>query len=138
MKQIFWARLLLTAPRDRHLAGSRRAVFERCIVASNYLCCPRARLHELLILFITSLFSRLDNIASCIDTWRLAKLTEGFSGSDLRELCRHAAVCRVYELAPEDCTLRPITMDDLLASLAKMKESKIECGELDLRTPNLD
>jgi SpoVK/Ycf46/Vps4 family AAA+-type ATPase len=84
------------------------------------------------------LFSRLDNIASCIDTWRLAKLTEGFSGSDLRELCRHAAVCRVYELAPEDSTLRPITMDDLLASLAKMKESKIECGELDLRTPNLD
>jgi SpoVK/Ycf46/Vps4 family AAA+-type ATPase len=84
------------------------------------------------------LFSRLDNISSCIDTWRLAKLTEGFSGSDLRELCRHAAVCRVYELAPEDSTLRPITMDDLLAALAKMKESKIECGELDLRTPNLD
>jgi SpoVK/Ycf46/Vps4 family AAA+-type ATPase len=79
-------------------------------------------------------------VGPCLDTWRLAKLTEGFSGSDLRELCRHAAVCRVYQLdlTGPDSTLRPITMEDLLTSLAKMKESKIECGELDLRSPNLD
>ena len=84
----------------------------------------------------------MDSLSSCIDTWRLAKLTEGFSGSDLRELCRHAAVCRVYELAAdskeEEDILRPITLQDLLNSLSKMKESKIECGELDLRPPNLD
>jgi SpoVK/Ycf46/Vps4 family AAA+-type ATPase len=82
---------------------------------------------------------RMDSISPCLDTWRLAKLTEGFSGSDLRELCRQAAVCRVYELeADTQDTLRPITMEDLLKALAKMRESKIECGEVDFRPPNLD
>merc|ERR1719410_2537272 len=27
---------------------------------------------------------RMEQVAQCVDTWRLAKLTEGFSGSDLR------------------------------------------------------
>jgi SpoVK/Ycf46/Vps4 family AAA+-type ATPase len=33
-----------------------------------------------------------------IDLARLADLTEGFSGSDLREVCRTAAVYRMREL----------------------------------------
>ena len=41
---------------------------------------------------------RMENTGDCVDSWRLAKLTEGFSGSDLRELCRAAAVCRVHQL----------------------------------------
>ncbi len=61
-----------------------------------------------------------------------------YSGSDLRELCRTAAVYRLKELSPQDpdadcdCDepeeLRAITNDDLLAALAKMRESKLHCG----------
>jgi len=71
---------------------------------------------------------RMEQVAECVDTWRLAKLTEGFSGSDLRELCRSAAVCRVFNLEAEQEQLPPITMDDMLNALAKMRESKIDCG----------
>lgn len=81
---------------------------------------------------------RLEQVADCVDVWRLAKLTEGFSGSDLRELCRSAAVCRVHNLEQDAETLRPISMDDLMNSLAKMRESKIDCGAAIPRPPDLD
>ncbi|XP_049803258.1 outer mitochondrial transmembrane helix translocase [Schistocerca nitens] len=78
----------------------------------------------------------------------LAKLTENFSGSDLREMCRNASVYRVRDYvrtgnhrvsptltnAQHDAeeefhdALRPITMDDLTKSLEKMKLSKYHCG----------
>ncbi|XP_049856361.1 outer mitochondrial transmembrane helix translocase isoform X4 [Schistocerca gregaria] len=78
----------------------------------------------------------------------LAKLTENFSGSDLREMCRNASVYRVRDYvrtgnhnmsptltnAQNDAeeefhdALRPITMDDLTKSLEKMKLSKYHCG----------
>jgi len=82
---------------------------------------------------------RMENTGDCVDSWRLAKLTEGFSGSDLRELCRAAAVCRVHQLQEDQQTLPPITMENLLSSLAKMRESKIDCGAaLPARLPDLD
>ena len=81
---------------------------------------------------------RMEVISDCVDTWRLAKLTEGFSGSDLRELCRSAAVCRVYQLKEDQEKLDPINMEDLLTALAKMRESKIECGGSIPRPPDLD
>jgi len=81
---------------------------------------------------------RLEHVSDCVDTWRVAKLTEGFSGSDLRELCRSAAVCRVQELSETQDTLPPITMEDLMRALAKMRESKIECGGSIPRPPDLD
>lgn len=81
-----------------------------------------------------------------MDIWRVAKLTEGFSGSDLRELCRVAALCRIYRLpsnqmenlGSNETQLPPITMEDLLGSLAKMRESKIECEGTIPRSFELD
>lgn len=91
------------------------------------------------------------------DYENLARSTEGFSGSDLRELCRNATIYRVRDFMKtvpvgpsgesligsassrnqttssvdsEDeyhDALRPITMRDLSTSLNKMKESKLYC-----------
>lgn len=92
-----------------------------------------------------------ESVADNVDLKKVASETEGFSGSDLRELCRAAALYRVrdfFEMHPsvsskktednsqinftlsEDQeksqdTLRPITMDDLLKSKEKMKETKV-------------
>ncbi|CAH2044225.1 unnamed protein product, partial [Iphiclides podalirius] len=102
---------------------------------------------------ILQLILRPEPVATDIDYRRLASATEGFSGSDLHELCRQAAVYRVRELArgefaresEEAATnkssnsdsdeeyvdaVRPITMEDLRQSLNKLKESKIQCGSL--------
>ncbi len=72
---------------------------------------------------------RIESVSEDVDYNRLSDLTEGFSGSDLRELCRTAAVYRVREMvgnSPD--SLREINFDDLLKALRKMKESKIHCG----------
>ncbi|GBP08965.1 ATPase family AAA domain-containing protein 1-A [Eumeta japonica] len=95
-------------------------------------------------------------IANDIEYRRLALATEGFSGSDLHELCRQAAVYRVRDLARDEMqreaiqstsnastsgehkesedefvdALRPITMDDLRLALSRLKESKIQCGTM--------
>ncbi|XP_068617557.1 outer mitochondrial transmembrane helix translocase [Battus philenor] len=102
---------------------------------------------------ILQLILRSEPVATDIDYRRLASATEGFSGSDLHELCRQAAVYRVRELAREECArdsqestttkttnsdsdeefvdaVRPITMEDMRLSLHKLKESKIQCGTL--------
>ncbi|XP_026733297.1 ATPase family AAA domain-containing protein 1-like isoform X2 [Trichoplusia ni] len=102
---------------------------------------------------ILQLILRSEPVAPDIDFKRLASSTEGFSGSDLHELCRQAAVYRVRDLAREEMAremnenqsaqnnttdsdeeyvdaVRPITMDDLRMSLTKLKESKIQCGTL--------
>lgn len=77
----------------------------------------------------------------------IAKSTEGFSGSDIKELCRTASMYRVkeYSFAQFDnltansnhhlncginqqsyiANLRPIIMNDFVAAIQKMKESKI-------------
>lgn len=81
---------------------------------------------------------RLESVADSVDMLRLAKLTEGYSGSDLRELCRAGAIQRVRELSVEDTVLRPITMDDMLAALAKIRESRVDCGQAVLGVSELD
>ena len=57
---------------------------------------------------------KIEAIAEDIDYNRLAHLSEHFSGSDLRELCRTASVYRVRDLKESEDSLRPIDMDDLL------------------------
>ncbi|XP_053611226.1 outer mitochondrial transmembrane helix translocase isoform X2 [Plodia interpunctella] len=104
---------------------------------------------------ILHLILNSEPVAPDIDLKRLAASTEGFSGSDLHELCRQAAVYRVRDLARDEIdhhaknstksngsesedefvdAVRPITMDDLRLSLSKLKESKIQCGTL---APNM-
>ncbi|CAH1977676.1 unnamed protein product [Acanthoscelides obtectus] len=87
-------------------------------------------------------------ISDDVDIEALARSTEGFSGSDLRELCRNASVYRVRDYlrnhiehprSNEDedeyhDALRPITMEDLKFSFSKMRENKIQCGSLPMQT----
>lgn len=90
---------------------------------------------------ILRLILESERVADTVDLNRLAKLTQGFSGSDLRELCRNAAVYRVREFmrtnesSLETTDFTPgedgaISMDDLLSSFGKMKESKMHTGGL--------
>lgn len=104
---------------------------------------------------ILRLILKQEPVASDVDYKKLAALTDGFSGSDLHELCRQAAVYRVRELARNEVSegecrtsdtskpstsaesdeeyqdaLRPITMEDLCHSLSKQKESKVHTGGL--------
>ncbi|KAJ6633654.1 Outer mitochondrial transmembrane helix translocase [Pseudolycoriella hygida] len=76
-----------------------------------------------------------------VDLNRIAKLTHGFSGSDIRELCRNASVFRIRNYmrngsgnqtpSPNGTEpLPPISMDNLLSSFNKMKESRMHTGLL--------
>ncbi|KAG7489019.1 ATPase family AAA domain-containing protein 1-A-like [Solea senegalensis] len=88
-----------------------------------------------------------ENLSNAINLKEIAERTEGYSGSDLRELCRDAAMYRVRDYVRkeqmrqiaqqlQDCEeeeeekpvveerLRPVTQLDLLFGLDKMKESK--------------
>ncbi|XP_017860363.1 PREDICTED: ATPase family AAA domain-containing protein 1 [Drosophila arizonae] len=94
---------------------------------------------------ILKLILETEEVDRNVDFNRLAKLTNGFSGSDLREMCRNASVYRMRQFMrandkPEkssnlansntDKSLISITMDDLLNSHLKMKESKMHTGNL--------
>jgi len=81
---------------------------------------------------------RLEKIGESVDLIRLSKLTEGWSGSDLRELCRAGAVQRVKELGLEEQELRPISMEDMLTALGKMRESRLDTGQQVISSADLD
>lgn len=120
---------------------------QRRMPAAFHVPMPSAAQRETIL----NLILRDEPVAPSIDFRRLAAATEGFSGSDLHELCRQAAVYRVRDLAREEMAkedseksakgdsdsdseyhdaVRPITMEDLRQSLAKLKEAKIQCGAL--------
>lgn len=95
-------------------------------------------------------------LADNVDLNRIASHTDGFSGSDLKELCRNASLYRVrdYVAASQSLqkppaasgvggvlnedqeefhdTLRPITMDDLMKSMKKMRDAKVNTSTLTL------
>lgn len=106
-------------------------------------------------LAILQLIMRQERLAPTVDLKRLAKLTPGYSGSDLRELCRRASILRMRQVIHcflnEDntenanldeagdvpgndlsgkCNLDEshmfINMDDLLQSLVAMDLSKLQ------------
>ncbi|TRY53883.1 hypothetical protein DNTS_035630 [Danionella cerebrum] len=67
---------------------------------------------------ILKLILENENVETSVDFGDIAKQTDGFSGSDLREMCRDAA------LLPEEDSIRPIRMEDLQRSIQKMRKSK--------------
>ncbi|KAH8329484.1 hypothetical protein KR074_011719 [Drosophila pseudoananassae] len=92
---------------------------------------------------ILKLILHTEEISQDVDLNRLSKLTNGFSGSDLREMCRNASVFRMRQLIETrdrsgagsgvpvlSSTNVNITMDDLLSSHLKIKESKMHTGSL--------
>ncbi|XP_022226057.1 outer mitochondrial transmembrane helix translocase [Drosophila obscura] len=90
---------------------------------------------------ILKLILESEELSQDVDLNRLSKLTNGFSGSDLREMCRNASVFRMRQLIEDkntsgssilviDKTNLHITMDDLLSSHIKIKESKMHTGSL--------
>uniref|UniRef100_A0A3Q4NBB7 Outer mitochondrial transmembrane helix translocase n=1 Tax=Neolamprologus brichardi TaxID=32507 RepID=A0A3Q4NBB7_NEOBR len=69
-----------------------------------------------------------ERVDPLIDLSHIARETEGFSGSDLKEICRKAVLLCVRDIIPsdilsDDC-IRPINQDDLQKATMKMKESK--------------
>lgn len=101
---------------------------------------------------ILQLVLESESVGADVDLNRLAKLTVNFSGSDLRELCRNASVCRLREYVRVNDTPSssqndnankldnppPISMQHLLDSFGKMKESKMHTGTLAEHRIDLD
>uniref|UniRef100_A0A1A8EN66 Outer mitochondrial transmembrane helix translocase n=1 Tax=Nothobranchius korthausae TaxID=1143690 RepID=A0A1A8EN66_9TELE len=75
-----------------------------------------------------------ESVDSSVNLRDIAKETDGFSGSDLREMCRDAALLCVRDFVhnqsdgePEEA-IRPISQLDLQAAASKMKQSKSAGG----------
>lgn len=114
------------------------AAIRRRMPATFYISMPSAE-KRLKILQLILLNEEID---SDVDMQVLANLTENFSGSDLKELCRSAAMSRVKELSTDYNTLlttcdssnylsniRPINQVDFAHALEKMKKTRISSHE---------
>ncbi|KAM9772935.1 outer mitochondrial transmembrane helix translocase isoform 1-T1 [Syngnathus typhle] len=83
---------------------------------------------------ILKLILENESVDESVELLEIAKETEGFSGSDLREMCRDSALLCVRDYVhtrgsgddgpSEDC-IRPIHASDLQKAIAKMKKSKM-------------
>lgn len=92
---------------------------------------------------VVEIILKSENLAKDVDVSSIAKLTEGFSGSDLRELCRTAAVYAMRDSLKstadrQNPQLQEITQDHFLLAFSKLRESKINCGTLVSRGIDLD
>jgi len=78
-----------------------------------------------------------ENVESCLDIDQLAGLTEGYSGSDLTELCKQAAYMPIRDLLDEEKDSefgtakgpRPLKQSDFLSVLATARTSKTAAFE---------
>jgi len=81
---------------------------------------------------ILDIIMKQERVDSSVDLDMIARKTEGLSGSDLRELCRSAALCRVRELMNiiqhdgnmetfDSESLRPINSSDFDVAWQKMR-----------------
>ncbi|KAG9345996.1 hypothetical protein JZ751_007811 [Albula glossodonta] len=81
---------------------------------------------------ILKLILENENVDSIVDLCEVAKETDGFSGSDLREMCRDAALLCVRDFvhgshadnSPEEDYIRAIQQQDLQKAIQKMRKSK--------------
>ncbi|XP_029465668.1 ATPase family AAA domain-containing protein 1 isoform X1 [Rhinatrema bivittatum] len=84
---------------------------------------------------ILKLILKNENVDKRVDLQEIAKETDGFSGSDLKEMCRDAALLCVREYIrctsedshdedDDDEEIRPIQQQDLHRAIQKMKKSK--------------
>ncbi|KAK3514689.1 hypothetical protein QTP70_027773, partial [Hemibagrus guttatus] len=120
------------------------AAIRRRMPATFYVRLPsKAQRKEILHLILSG-----ENLSTAVNLMEIAEQTEGFSGSDLREVCRDAALYRVRDFihkqqmkqitqqlqlqqdededeeTVDSVCLRPITQLDLLLGLDKMNESR--------------
>ncbi|XP_017060715.1 outer mitochondrial transmembrane helix translocase [Drosophila ficusphila] len=112
---------------------------------------------------ILNLILKSEQLHSAVNLPELARLTNGFSGSDLRELCRHASMYRMRQFMREkldigegaregewglslekkdqslpECEQLEIRMEDFLKSLTVMKVSKFQAHSLVEKDLDLD
>ncbi|KAL2303215.1 hypothetical protein Nmel_010679 [Mimus melanotis] len=81
---------------------------------------------------ILKLILKNENVDSHVDLLQVAKETDGFSGSDLKEMCRDAALLCVREYVNNACEedvhdedeIRPVQQQDLHRAIEKMRQSK--------------
>ncbi|XP_013115930.1 outer mitochondrial transmembrane helix translocase [Stomoxys calcitrans] len=93
---------------------------------------------------ILKLIMENEAVHESVDFNRLAKITTGFSGSDLREMCRNASVSRMRQFMVTNTDMAKevlntefnarspiaVTMDDLVRSFDKIQESKVHTGQV--------
>ncbi|XP_077359662.1 outer mitochondrial transmembrane helix translocase isoform X1 [Festucalex cinctus] len=96
---------------------------------------------------ILKLILENESVDESVDLSELAEETDGFSGSDLREMCRDGALLCVRDFVhtagahgdgPSEDFIRPIHASDLRKAIAKMKKSKIAGGHAALLHAALD
>ncbi|PIO38108.1 hypothetical protein AB205_0191970 [Aquarana catesbeiana] len=93
---------------------------------------------------ILNLILRHENVDLDVDLTQVARGTDGFSGSDLKEMCRDAALLCVRECVASSTEeslneeIRPIQQQDLMKAIEKMKKSKTATNHGGLMHVSLD